>query len=285
MTPSDLLSDPRDGLGRWQIEPDSKHGAVEVRDVAPRLATAAAEQAIDLCARQMTGAPACARILRLERSHAALRIVSEAASGVRLSDLLSLGDAGLVPIPDDIVFELAIAVIRAAGVLHEAGGGLAHGAISPAHVVLRPDGGVLLTDSVFGAAIESLHRNREQLWREFGLALPLTASVSRFDQRSDVTQLGATVLALLLRRPLRADEYPRHVPELVASLGPRFDRRGPAVTRWLQQALQLNVRGSFASAFEAECGFAGIAVIGRRAATQVVRASVESTLSLTQVLA
>ena len=59
----------------------------------------------------------------------------------------------------------------------------------------------MLTDAVFGPALEGLGRNREQLWREFGLALPASASLPRFDQRSDVTQVGAVVLAIAIRRP------------------------------------------------------------------------------------
>jgi len=55
--------------------------------------------------------------------------------------------------------------------LHERPG-LSHGAITPAHVVITGNGGVVLTDCAFGAAFESLQWNREQLWREFRVALP-----------------------------------------------------------------------------------------------------------------
>ena len=58
-------------------------------------------------------------------------------------------------------------------------GGIAHGAINPAHVLLTNDGRIMLTDCVFGAGLEVLQRNREQLWKDFGLAIGLQRSGHR----------------------------------------------------------------------------------------------------------
>ena len=113
------------------------------------------------------------------------------------------------------MLELAGSVVKAVAALHRLPSGLAHGAVTPAHIVLAADGSAVLTDSVFGAALESLEWNREKLWREFHVALPASASLPRFDQRADVTQLGAVVLAIALGRRLRDDEYPRSAADLV----------------------------------------------------------------------
>jgi hypothetical protein len=128
---------------------------------------------------------------------------------------------------------------------------------------------MVLTDAVFGPALESLQRNREQLWREFRLAFPASASLPRFDQRADVAQLGATVLAIALGRPLRASEYPRAINEAViaATLAARPGETGTsssALRMWLQEALHLHPRATFSSAVDAEASYA--TVLGTAAA-------------------
>jgi hypothetical protein len=162
--------------------------------------------------------------------------------------------------------------------IHGLPGGVAHGAINPSHILLAWDGTAVLTDAVFGPALEMLQRNREQLWREFGVALPASASLPRFDQRADVTQLGAVVLAILLQRPLRGDEYPRGVGDLVMMATP--DEGAPymsALRLWLQQALQLHPRVVYGSAVGAQFVFgeivaeAGLKRAGAQALKTLVR--------------
>src|SRR4029079_5920734 len=152
---------------------------------------------------------------RLERSGASLNIVTEIPPGVRLSHLLAHLETSGEKVPQPAVFELASSIINAVASLHAWPGGLAHGAINPAHILLTNDGRVLLTDGVFGGGLEALARNREALWKEFRLAMPPAASLARFDQQTDVTQMGACILALILRRAPRAPEYPRGVSDLV----------------------------------------------------------------------
>jgi len=196
---------------------------------------------------------------RIERGNGVLRIVSEIPPGIRLSDLLEyLGSVrGLAPEP--AIFELVTLVINAVAALHAHTGGLAHGAISPAHVLLADDGRVVLTDCVFGPAFETLQCNREQLWKEFGLAMPAAASLSRFDQQTDVTQMGALVLAIALRRPLRLAEYPHDVPELILEASkaflPGMPMPAPDICTWFQKTLQVHPRLAFRSAVEAQRSF------------------------------
>jgi hypothetical protein len=139
-----------------------------------------------------------------------------------------------------------------------------HGAITPAHVVIRQDGSAVLTDAVFGRGIEALHWTRAELWREFGIAMPAATALHRFDQRADVTQLAAVVLAIALRRPIRRGEYPDAVDDLVVRATP-LD--GPihmsALRIWLRQALRLHPRSVLGTGVDASQMFAQVLAASR----------------------
>jgi hypothetical protein len=247
-----------DGFGTRRIETDGSGVTVEVLQLSAALAAhhefemSMRSRAERLSAASIEGV---ARVHRIEREGAALRVVAEHVEGLRLPDLLREAIKGNIPLPQPAALELAGRMLRIGAALHQVPGML-HGAITPAHVVITRSGGVVLTDAVFGSALESLQRNREQLWREFRLALPASASLPRFDQRADVAQLGATVLAIALGRPLRESEYPRSINEAVfaVTLAARHGESGTsasALRMWLQQALHLHPRASFASAVDA----------------------------------
>jgi regulator of extracellular matrix RemA (YlzA/DUF370 family) len=244
-----------DGLGERSVLMQPPHGQVEILTLAPALAShAAAEPAIRARAERMADivAPAVSAVRRVERDAKGMRVVADAVTGIRLSDVLLQLEGGSNILSHAAMLELASAVIRALAVLHGVSTGLAHGAVTPAHIVLRQDGTAVLTDSVFGTALESLEWNREKLWREFHVALPAAASLPRFDQRADVTQLGAVILAIALRRRLRDNEYPRCAADLVIAATAAPAAHGASALRmWLQQALQLHPRSMFASAIEA----------------------------------
>ena len=270
-----------DGLGERWVLMQPPHGQVEVLALAPALALhAPAEPAIRARAERMADlhAPALAAVRRVERDAAGVRIVADKATGIRLSDFLAALESNGGVLTHAGMLELAANVVRAVAALHRLPCGLAHGAVTPAHIVLATDGSAVLTDSVFGGALESLEWNREKLWREFHVALPAAASLPRFDQRADVTQLGAVVLAIALRRRLRDDEYPRSTADLVNEATSDLDAPGMSALRmWLQQTLQLQARSAYPSAVEAERGFAEITSavgprrFGAKAASAVVR--------------
>jgi hypothetical protein len=183
---------------------------------------------------------------------------------VRLSHLLAHLDSTGDVVPEPAIFELASSIINAVASLHAWPGGLAHGAINPAHILLTDNGRVLLTDGVFGGGLEALQRNREALWKEFRLAMPPAASLARFDQQTDVTQMGASILALILHRPLRVSEYPRGVSDLVMSATEAASLAGSAASEftlrtWLQATLQIHAKLAFRSAVEAQRSFSDIA--------------------------
>jgi hypothetical protein len=254
-----------DGLGVRTIESDGRSNT-ELLELSPALASQPVfEQAIrgraskyaDLDIRSF------APVRRVERTGSAVHVISEIPSGVRLSDLLAHLESTGEVVPESAILELASLVINAVASLHAWPGGLAHGAINASHVLLTHDGRVMLTDCIFGAGLEVLQRNREVLWKEFGLAMPPAASLARFDQQADVTQMGALILAIILQRPMRAHEYPRGVSDLVvtateSSTVPGSPGSASALRMWLQEALQIHPRLAFRSAVEAQRSFADI---------------------------
>src|SRR5262245_57110400 len=254
-----------DGLGIRRIEHDGRT-QIEILALAPVLANhPIVEQAIRNRASRYAdlGVRSFATVRRLERSGSTLNIVTEVPAGVRLSHLLAHLESTGEVVPAPAIFELASSIINAVASLHAWPGGLAHGAINSAHILLTNDGRVLLTDGVFGGGLEALQRNREALWKEFRLAMPPAASLARFDQQTDVTQMGACILALILRRPLRAPEYPRGVSDLVMTATEADSLSGSAagltLRTWLQAALQIHSRVAFRSAVDAQRAFSELA--------------------------
>lgn len=245
-----------DGLGVRTLDPDPRQGRVETLHVSQTLAQhPAVEQVIRARAARYAelGTGTLTPVYRVDRDAAGLRVLAHAPDGVRLSEILSYLALGEATLPDAGMLELAAAVITAVAAVHQLPGGIVHGSLTPAHIVLCREGTAVLTDGVFGAAVEALQRNREQIWREFGLALPASANLPRFDQRADVTQLGACVLAIVLGRPLTADEYPRGIADLVIGA-----THNTALRMWLQQAMQLHPRAMFGNAVQAQKTFVDI---------------------------
>jgi hypothetical protein len=257
-----------DGLGFRRIESDGRR-QIEILTLAPVLANhPIVERAIRDRASRYANLEmrSFAPVRRLERTGAALQICTELPPGVRLLHLLAHLESTREVVPEPALFELASLIINAVASLHAWPGGFAHGAINPAHVLVTTDGRVVLTDGVFGAGLEALQRNREALWKEFRLAMPPAANLARFDQQTDVAQMGAVILAVLLRRPLLLAEYPRGVGDLVVTATESVSERlssasGPTVRMWLQAALQIHQRLAFRSAVEAQRLFSELPTI------------------------
>jgi hypothetical protein len=244
----------RDGFGTRVLEQVANLGLVERLVLSPALATPSSEQAIRARAAHLTslGPGPVGRVLRIERKGAELSILSDVPDGVTLSDILAALEFGTLTLSDDELLELAASVVQAAGSMHAALGTLAHGTLSSTHVVVTRDGSTVFTGAVFGDAVQALKRNRTHLWREFGLVLPAAASVPRFDQRGDVTQLGALILSIGQRRSLHRDEFPRGINDLAlaTSIGSSSQLTSRLRT-WLQDTLQLHGRVVFDSCVDA----------------------------------
>ena len=91
---------------------------------------------------------------------------------------------------------------------------------------------------------------RAALWTQFRVPAPAVAGSARLDQMTDIMQLGVLALALILGRPIRREEFPQKLQELLTEastpgvLGPR-----PAIARslhgWILRTLQFESRSAF----------------------------------------
>jgi hypothetical protein len=248
----------QDGFGARSIVVDPQLGRVERLDLTPALATPSSEQAIRARAAHLTQVPGSplGRVVRITRAGATVSVFSAAPDGVQLSEVLAGLEFKTVSLSGEELLELAGSIVTAVATMHERLPALAHGALTPEHIALQHDGTTMLNGAVYGDALQALQRNREHLWRDFGLALPTAASLPRFDQRGDVTQLAAVVLAITQRRSLRRDEYPKETRDLALSVTVTDDAATNGKLRlWLQDALQLHGRVTFANAVEAARSF------------------------------
>jgi hypothetical protein len=199
------------------------------------------------------------RVRRVDRAMAptaALAIVSDHLEGTRLSDILRVADDKQLQIDINAALCLIRQLVPAVSVLHENARDVAHGLIAPERLIVTPNARLVIVEHVLGAAIEQLQFGRDRLWQEFRVAMPPSAGLPRFDHRADVTGIGLVALALILGRPLAADEYPHRIPDLLSEARERSalgDQQplSQALRTWLARALQIDVRRSFASAPEA----------------------------------
>ncbi|MEN3337158.1 MAG: hypothetical protein V7647_834 [Acidobacteriota bacterium] len=203
------------------------------------------------------------RVRRVDRAMGAassLAIVSDHVEGTRLSDILRVAHERQLQIDINAALCLIRQLVPAIAVLHENARDVAHGLIAPERLVVTPNARLVIVEHVLGAAIEQLQYGRDRLWQEFRVAMPPSAGLPRFDHRSDVTGMGLAALALILGRPLAADDYPHHIPALLdearerSALGEE-QPLSPPLRTWLARALQVDVRRSFASAPEAMGAF------------------------------
>ncbi|HZP47207.1 MAG TPA: PEGA domain-containing protein [Vicinamibacterales bacterium] len=201
--------------------------------------------------------PCFARVRSIDRLNDAastLAVVSDAVRGVRLATLLTSADRPTIDI--NAAIHLIRQLVNAVAVLHEHAPDVGHGAIAPERVVITPNARVVVLEYVLGAALEQLRYPRDRYWSELRVAVPPSEALSRFDHRTDVTQIGVTALALIIGRTLDDLEYPTLIGDLLASataLSSRGEEEAlPSGLRgWLARALQLDPRGTFDSAVDA----------------------------------
>ena len=263
-----------DGVGERVIAVDDASGELlQILRVRPELA---ALPAFELALRERTARLAnfrhtyYARIRRVDRvpqPEAGLAIVSDHVEGTRLSDILrSAEDRGL-PLDINTALCLVRQLVPAVALLHENARDVAHGLIAPERLVITPHARLVIVEHVLGSAIEQLRLTRERLWQDLRVALPSAAGLSRFDQRADVTAVGLVALALVLGRPLRAEEYPHRLGGLLGAARERGafgddQPLSPPLRAWLARALQLDPRRPFASAVEALAVFEEVVASG-----------------------
>jgi hypothetical protein len=196
-----------------------------------------------------------ARIHGVEPREGTLVLVSERIVGVRLSQLLEVAEREPLPLNINAALAMLRQLVPAVAVLHQTAPDVAHGAIGPERLIVTPDARLVIVEHVLGGALEQLRFSGERYWQELRVPVPRSAGSPRFDQRTDVTQIGAVALGLVLGRRLREDEY-AGVGHAVSSAWATSARGGleplPAGFRsWLMRALQLDPVSSFPSAMEA----------------------------------
>lgn len=252
-----------DGLGERVVAADGATGELlQILRLRPALT---AVPSFEFALRERTARLAnfrhayYARVRRVDRAMAptsALAIVSDHVEGTRLSDILRVAHEKELQLDINAALCLIRQLVPAVAVLHENARDVAHGLIAPERLIVTPNARLVIVEHVLGAAIEQLQFGRDRLWQEFRIAMPPSAGLPRFDHRADVTGMGLVSLALILGRPLAADEYPHRVPDLLnqarerSALGEE-QPLSPPLRTWLERSLQLDVRRSFASAPEA----------------------------------
>jgi hypothetical protein len=200
-----------------------------------------------------------ARVRRVDRAPAhptALSLVSDHVEGTRLSEILRVAEERGLYLDINAAMCLIRQLVPAMALLHENARDAAHGLVALERLIVTPQGRLVIAEHVCGAAVEQMQYGRERLWHEFRVAMPPSAGIPRFDQRADVTGIGVVALSLVLGRPLKDDEFPRRVGDLLNEARERTalgDEQplSPALRSWLARALQVDVRRAFASAPEA----------------------------------
>ena len=213
-------------------------------------------------------------VVHVTKTPLRLALASDFVDGVRLSEMLALADERLIPLEINAAISVIRQLTAALAALHQQTG-TSHGALAPERIIVTGDGRVVVTEYVLGSAIEQLRFSPQRYWKELRIPLPHAAGLGHFDQRADATQLGAIALALIVGRPLRDDEYPGRVAEIVDSVraisANGLEQLPTAVRTWLKRALQLDPRRSFASITDAYAELDGIYDVDDRTARQALR--------------
>lgn len=198
-----------------------------------------------------------ARVLRLDiDGPGGASVVTEYVQGWRLADVLDVAESENLTFDIGVVMLLLRQLLPTAALLSTQGRDSASGALGTEHLILTPQGRLVLTDYVLGPGIDALGWGPEQLWNLLRVAMPLGTGGRAVSQRGDVVQVGVTVLSLVLGRRLRDDEYPERLEVLVKAARQKTPSivdapLSPGLGDWLLRALQLGAK-NFATLFEAQ---------------------------------
>jgi hypothetical protein len=204
------------------------------------------------------------RVERVSGPLGGLAIVSSAVTGIRLSEVLGASERkALAPNPEAIL-SLLEQITGGLAALHRHASDLSHGALAPERVVVRPDGHIVLVEHGLSTAVEQLQMGRAQLWSQFRIAAPSGAGATRLDQLTDLMQLGVLALALLLGRPIRCDEYPVRLQELLAQAADAerattLHTPSRSLRAWILRTLQFESRAAFRTATDAAAALESLA--------------------------
>ena len=198
-----------------------------------------------------------ARVRRIDRHPSGLAIVSDHVEGVRLSEILRVAQERRLQLDLSAALCLLRQLVPSLALLHENARDVAHGLISPERLIVTPRARLVVVEHVLGSAVEQLQFNRDRLWNDLRVAMPPAVGACRFDHRADATAIGLVALALVLGRPIGADEYPHRIGQLLHDARARSTGTGDqplpdGLHNWMARALQLDPRQGFTSATEAQ---------------------------------
>lgn len=250
----------RDGLGERVSDADSAAAHVERLVVSHELAGVRSfEHALrDRVSRLASFRhPSFAGVRGVESLAGGTGIVlaSDYVPAVRLSTVLEAAHAGALAVNLSAALDLIRQLVWAVAALHETGREVAHGALAPERLLLARGGRLIVTEYVFGPALEALLWPPVKYWADLRVPLPRTSYLARFDQGTDVTQIGVVALALILGRPVRTEEYPSRISELIHGAqaivpGKPAEPLHSALRLWVERAIA-DSRQSFPSGTEA----------------------------------
>ena len=185
----------------------------------------------------------------------ALTLVSQHADGQRLAEIFEQRPrTGLNP---GIVTWILRELTPALSALQNEGNGIAHGAITPDRIVLTPDGQLRVVEHVLGAALLELRRSSASLFRDFQVFAPADEQgVAFLDASTDMSQLAAVALSMLLARPLTLQDVQLRVPALLdefsaAASTPALQHHVSPLRHFFERALLVDGSG-YRSAEDAE---------------------------------
>jgi len=254
----------QDGFGIRTLAIDPEHeDAVEVLSftatlaAVPEFAAATGERVARLARVRHT---MYARVRKIERpAPDVLLLYSDHVPGWRLSNVLTDVARERWTLDISTVLGLLRQLLPAVALFSRHQREAAIGTIGPERLILTPQGHLVVAEYVLAPGLEKAQFSRDRLWREFRVAMPPTASLSRVPPKADVVGIGIVALSLLLGRLLEDDEY-------LVSLGDLFDALtetasgtttplSEAFRTWLARALQFDAQASFQTTQEAQVAF------------------------------
>lgn len=199
-----------------------------------------------------------ARVRRLDRpAENSLLLVSDRVPGWRVADVLDIMEREGLGLDISAVLSLMRQLIPTVSLFARHQRELAVGTIGPEHLILTPQGRLVVAEYVLGSALERLPLSREELWRKYRVTA--TSGAAKIWPRSDALSIGIVVLSLLYGRRLRDDEFPEGLGDLVEDAeetsGGIVRPLSPKFSGWLGRALQVDARTGFQSPQEAQVGF------------------------------
>jgi hypothetical protein len=199
-----------------------------------------------------------ARVRRLDRpAENSLLLVSDRVPGWRLASVLDIMERERLKLDISAVLSLLRQLIPTVSLFARHQRELAVGTIGPEHLILTPQGRLVVAEYVLGSALERLPLSREELWRKYRVSA--TSGAAKIWPRSDALSIGVVVLSLLYGRRLRDDEFPDSLSDLLEDAeetsGGIVRPLSPKFSGWLGRALQVDTRTGFQSPQEAQIAF------------------------------